>query len=194
MAVVKPLPLLEARIIEEPSAVSRAPSDQAASLAQLYRDLIREPTSPRPPSDSAATFKEYNLDGSKVVGKGGDSVIVLATHAKHGSVALKITDKHGRKAEQIGRTRFEACFLTERISHPNIIKAYAWMESPEHIVMAMEYSSFGDLLDLLNLRKGFSESESCKVVRQLVAGLDAAHSMNIVHGDMKLENVLDILT
>lgn len=145
-----------------------------------YAEPVMRPTS---------ALKEYKLDGSKVIGKGGDSAIVLAAHDKLGTVALKITDKSGRRPEQIGRARFEAYILTERIRHPNIIKAVDWMETPDHVIVVLEHAPFGDLLDLLNLRKGFSEAESSKIVTQLVHGLDYAHERGIVHGDVKLENV-----
>jgi len=47
-----------------------------------------------------------------------------------------------------------------------------------------------ELLEILDERGALSEDESCKIVKQVLRGASHMHSQNIVHRDLKLENIL----
>lgn len=195
---VKPLPL--DRLIDNEAQPPPASTQCALpSVAEMW-DKFASPSAPTymklgtKSVGSPRSIQEYSLDHCELIGRGGDSSIVLTSHERLGQMAIKITEKAGRRPEQIGRSRFEAYLLVERLSHPNIVRAYDWLETPDHILLSLEYASFGDLLELVNLRKGFSESDASKIIAQLASGLAAAHELGVVHGDVKLENVRQILS
>ena len=54
----------------------------------------------------------------------------------------------------------------------------------------MEYCEGGELLDLIKKRGRLYESEAREIFKQLAAGIDACHKENLIHRDLKLENIL----
>ena len=56
--------------------------------------------------------------------------------------------------------------------------------------IAMEYSPGGSLLDYVRSRKRLAEPEACAFFQQIVAGLAYCHANEVVHRDVKLENIL----
>ena len=54
----------------------------------------------------------------------------------------------------------------------------------------MEYISCGDLLSFVRKRSKISESISKFIFKQIIEALDFIHSNNIVHRDIKLDNIL----
>ena len=56
--------------------------------------------------------------------------------------------------------------------------------------MVMEYVEGGDLLDALNTRSRFSESEARNIFCQICCGVAFCHSLGVAHRDLKPENIL----
>ncbi|KAJ3393498.1 hypothetical protein HDU92_007694 [Lobulomyces angularis] len=80
--------------------------------------------------------------------------------------------------------------LLMRLNHPNVIKLYQVMETEDECLVVMEYASGGELLDLLTSKGKLTEKEARKYFRQLISAVDHCHLANIVHRDIKLENLL----
>lgn len=74
--------------------------------------------------------------------------------------------------------------------HPNIITYYAHSTLYDEFSVRMEYAACGTLFDQLKKRITFAEREAAHILRQIADGLDWIHSHNIVHRDLKLENIL----
>jgi len=54
----------------------------------------------------------------------------------------------------------------------------------------MEYCEGGELLGLIKKRGRLKEHETLEIFKQLVWGMDACHKENLIHRDLKLENIL----
>ena len=54
----------------------------------------------------------------------------------------------------------------------------------------LELAEGGSLLDKLNQQKILSETEIFKIVQNLLSALEAIQKKNILHGDIKPENIL----
>ena len=78
----------------------------------------------------------------------------------------------------------------KRLSHPNIIQFVEVYEDPDHLMMVMEYFSGDELFDVILARKYFSEDDAKPIFQQIVKALFYLHSLNIIHRDVKPENVL----
>lgn len=63
-------------------------------------------------------------------------------------------------------------------------------ESDNHVYMVMELCDGGNLNAELNRRGRFKEPEAVELMRQLCYAVDYLHRRNIVHRDVKLENLL----
>lgn len=71
------------------------------------------------------------------------------------------------------------------LQHPNIIQLYEAYERKRHIYLILEFSPCGDL----NGRHP-SEPESAAIVRQILLAVTYLHEHNVVHRDLKMENIL----
>lgn len=72
------------------------------------------------------------------------------------------------------------------LDHPNIVKAYEVYYGKRNIHVVMEHCSGGDLYS----RRPYSEEESRKIVQKLLSAVHYLHERNIVHRDLKFENIM----
>lgn len=80
--------------------------------------------------------------------------------------------------------------LLKRLDHPNIIKIYeAYMYENVYCIIT-EYCEGGSLLK--NIQKGHKySSEAIRIImRKILSALSYIHKLNIVHRDIKLDNVV----
>lgn len=85
--------------------------------------------------------------------------------------------------------------LIKDLNHPNIIKIIGKEKTTNNIYIILEYANGGNLFDYLsNTLKTtsypLSEVHVQKIIRQLICGLEYLHQKNIIHRDIKLENIL----
>ncbi|PNH02205.1 putative serine/threonine-protein kinase [Tetrabaena socialis] len=71
-----------------------------------------------------------------------------------------------------------------------VIKLFEVVESPRHLFLVMEHAPAGSLLDYVRARKRLPEADACVFFQQIVASLEYCHSREVVHRDIKLENIL----
>lgn len=63
-------------------------------------------------------------------------------------------------------------------------------ETSKYIMIIMEYVSCGDLLSFVRKRSKLSETIAKLIFRQIIEALQYIQSQNIVHRDIKLDNIL----
>ena len=63
------------------------------------------------------------------------------------------------------------------------------IETRNNIYMILEYCNGGDLAKLLEARGRFTEGEARFIMSSIVKGYTAIHKLNVVHRDLKLENI-----
>ncbi len=89
----------------------------------------------------------------------------------------------------VERFRTEAITLA-KLSHPNIALLYSFMKHEDHFFMVMEYVR-GDTVDKLMRRSGLLPyDQAIKVFLYVLDALGYAHSMNVVHRDIKPNNIM----
>ncbi|XP_070573823.1 serine/threonine-protein kinase MARK2-like [Ptychodera flava] len=115
----------------------------------------------------------------------------------HNMVAIKIISRKDAPSEYIHKflpREIEAMKSTYR--HENLIQLYDTFHSDLRVYLVMEFAAGGDLLEFINNTSmknglgGIGEEMSRKMFRQLVLGIAHCHQLNVVHRDLKCENIL----
>src|SRR5262249_43931811 len=77
-----------------------------------------------------------------------------------------------------------------RLSHPNIVTAFAAETAGDLHFLVMEYVQGISLASLVNERGPLPVEEACEYVRQAALGLQHAHERGLVHRDVKPGNLI----
>ncbi len=105
-------------------------------------------------------------------------------------VALKVLPpKLARDATFIERF-FREARAVARLNHANIVQGIDVGESSGYYYFAMEFVEGSSLRDVLEERGTIPEQEALNIVAQITRGLKHAHAHDLVHRDIKPDNVL----
>eukprot|EP01080_Neovahlkampfia_damariscottae_P009206 gene9206-1292_t len=85
----------------------------------------------------------------------------------------------------------EITILDSVPEHKNVIKFYGVCEFPDTIGIVFEYCPNGNLIDFISKRKGFvNKTEKIQILLDIANGLHHLHKNNIMHRDIKCDNIL----
>ena len=135
-------------------------------------------------------FNNYLLESPE--GKGGMAVVYRALDlALDREVAIKIFDPDlTAKGVSPGLFLHEAR-IAATINHPAVVPIYSCGEWDGSTYIVMQYMGGGTLESRLRKAKGrLPVMETCRWVRDVCEGLDAARELGIVHHDIKPANIL----
>ena len=126
------------------------------------------------------------------LGEGGMGEVYLAEHIRmKRKVAVKVMRAWLTKdPAAIGRFHREAENASQ-ITHPNVAGVYDFGETAEGLVyLAMEFVEGEPLTAVLDREKVINHIRTSDVVSQTADALAAAHSLGILHRDLKPDNVM----
>ena len=141
-------------------------------------------------NSSTFNIKEYIVD-KKRIGKGSFSTIYKCRHnLNNKQYALKEIniDKNKNKIKMNIKREFE---IMRKLNHENIVKIHDVIidKRLNNIYFIMDYYEYGDLSHFLN-KKPLKEKFSRKYMKQLSNGLQYLLDNNILHRDLKPQNIL----
>eukprot|EP00933_Yihiella_yeosuensis_P076114 TRINITY_DN85736_c0_g1_i1.p1 TRINITY_DN85736_c0_g1~~TRINITY_DN85736_c0_g1_i1.p1 ORF type:complete len:333 (-),score=47.23 TRINITY_DN85736_c0_g1_i1:33-1007(-) len=130
----------------------------------------------------------FETASSKKLGDGRDSAYLAKEIETGNEYAMKmymITDPAKR------RTIFADLYAHQSQvgKHPRIVGYERVIESEKQIFVLMEYLRGKDLFDAV-ASKVFSEQEARPLFRQMLEGLQHLHDLQVIHCDLKAENVM----
>jgi len=80
--------------------------------------------------------------------------------------------------------------ILHRLHHPNIAELFEVIHTQNHILLVMEHVPDGELFGYIVKHKRLSESVACRLLHDIVDGLDYLHRNGVSHRDLKPENIL----
>ena len=104
-------------------------------------------------------------------------------------VAVKTISSSLGTENELRRRFLREAQSAARLNHPNIITVYDFGEEHGKIYMAMELLEGSDLKDLLGTGALTDLEPKLDVMEQICEGLAFAHSMEVVHRDLKPGNI-----
>ncbi|XP_062537123.1 serine/threonine-protein kinase D3 isoform X2 [Armigeres subalbatus] len=133
----------------------------------------------------------YQIFPDEVLGSGQFGIVYGGVHRKtHRTVAIKVIDKLRFPTKQEAQLKNEVAIL-QNLSHAGVVNLERMFETPERIFVVMEKLK-GDMLEMiLSHQNGrLNERVTKFLITQILVALKYLHSRNIVHCDLKPENVL----
>uniref|UniRef100_A0A8C1SA90 non-specific serine/threonine protein kinase n=1 Tax=Cyprinus carpio TaxID=7962 RepID=A0A8C1SA90_CYPCA len=137
-------------------------------------------------SDEQPHIGNYRL--LKTIGKGNFAKVKLARHILTSrEVAIKIIDK-----TQLNPTSLQKYFFAhdKMIFLIFTVQLFEVIETEKTLYLVMEYASGGEVFDYLVSHGRMKEKEARAKFRQIVSAVHYCHQKNIVHRDLKAENLL----
>ena len=132
----------------------------------------------------------------KQIGKGAFSTVYLATKVDTGEkYAIKRIDKSFVTDKRYKKYLNNEIFILNNIKHENVIKYEGMKSTMNYLYLMFEYCNGGNLQTCLNdymdkYNKPFPEDIVQYIMRQVIAGFVYLHGRQILHRDIKLENIL----
>ncbi|CAI2383463.1 unnamed protein product [Moneuplotes crassus] len=127
------------------------------------------------------------------LGQGGYGSVYLLEHKlTKQKVAAKFVDisEFLKKAGDIQKAHREAQLML-KLTHENIVNLETVFILKNQVIIFMEYISGGELKKCIAKRGSpFSEEVAKKIMKILILAIEHMHSQNLVHRDLKLENIL----
>lgn len=179
----------------------RGPND---TVSPLRREGSRPPRSlhtPVAPPRSAAvrvtTAQHSSLIGGryqivKRIGQGGMGKVYEVNHIHLSRrFALKIISNTVAETDEARELFYREARFASAMSHPNITSVVDFGEDEKvGMFMVMEFVDGEPLHRILFREKRLSVRKACEIVLQVAEALHYIHKQNVVHCDIKTENIL----
>jgi serine/threonine protein kinase len=147
-------------------------------------------------SASAAVLQIGDVLGGRyeilqLLGEGGMGAVYKASDRELDRfVALKvIRPELGSNPAILARFKQEL-LLAHQVTHRNVIRIYDLGEADGLRFITMEYIEGKDLRSIIREKKKFAPEEAVDVIQQVCQALDAAHSVGVIHRDLKPQNIM----
>ncbi|EFJ50438.1 hypothetical protein VOLCADRAFT_58372, partial [Volvox carteri f. nagariensis] len=131
-----------------------------------------------------------NWEILEVVGSGSFAIVWKARHLTTGTFAAVkeiLSDRLNKKLHESLESEIAAL---QRLRHSNIVGLLDLYKEPGKIFLVLEYCAGGDLAQHLRRRGPLSEASCRYLLRQLAEGLKVLRQHNVIHRDLKPQNLL----
>mmetsp|Transcript_63581 Transcript_63581/g.75231 ORF Transcript_63581/g.75231 Transcript_63581/m.75231 type:complete len:319 (+) Transcript_63581:76-1032(+) len=100
--------------------------------------------------------------------------------------ALKLVHSGGNFNVSFATELQNEITILKSLDHPNIVKIMETYDYKKKLYVVMELCSGGDLY----ARDPYTEKDAIKIVKQILSAVAYMHQLNIIHRDLKYENIL----
>ena len=135
-----------------------------------------------------ANIKEKYDFGKKVGGGNYGEVYLCKNKITNEKVVIKILKK---KNKNLNKEIIKQIELLKILDHQNIMNIYEFCEGKNNIYFISEYYKNGNLLNYcIKHSKQITENLISIILFQILSAINYCHKQNIIHRDLKLENIM----
>lgn len=164
--------------------------DQDGGIAtpHMPRDLVNSATERYTFFPGEVLAGRYEV--IRFLARGGAGEVYEAEDRERGGpVAIKTLHADLTDANGISWLRREVQ-AARQIEHPNVCRVFDIVQSERAVFFTMELLPGETLAALLRREGALTERRALPIIRQVVAGLAAAHAAGVVHRDLKPGNIM----
>ena len=136
----------------------------------------------------------HQIPGYLILGKLGAGAMAVVYKARQLSldriVAIKVLPKKFTENKEYVERFYKEGKAAGRLNHPNIVQAVDVGEAGGYHYFVMEYVEGKTLYDDLAAGKVYGEKEALDVIIQVAEALRHAHSVGLIHRDVKPKNIM----
>lgn len=165
----------------------------------IFKDKVETEATNKKSDIFKGSMEEYKLGIE--IGKGSFATVKQAVHKQTGEkFAIKIYDKSKLVDSARRGTVKREIQILKKLNNKYTIKLYEVIETPKYvhfvlliqIFLVMEYVQGVSLLNFLKSQPGkkLSENDTLHVFTQILNGMNYLHNLNIIHRDLKLDNII----
>ncbi|XP_071790240.1 serine/threonine-protein kinase D1-like isoform X2 [Asterias amurensis] len=133
----------------------------------------------------------YQIFPDEILGSGQFGIVYGGVHRTSArQVAIKVIDKLRFPTKQETQLKNEVSIL-HKVRHPGVVNLERMFETPERVFVVMEKLK-GDMLEMIlsSVNGRLDERVTRFLISQILIALKYLHIKNVVHCDLKPENVL----
>ncbi|XP_017294111.1 serine/threonine-protein kinase 17B [Kryptolebias marmoratus] len=144
---------------------------------------VQTPVSPEP------LEAVYEVTGE--LGRGKFAVVKRCVEKTTGKVfAAKFLRKRRRGRDCRAEVLHEMAVLEAARNSPRVVNLHAAHETDHDVVLILEYAAGGEIFDLCVSEELLPEAQITRLIRQTLEGVHHLHQTNLVHLDLKPQNIL----
>jgi eukaryotic-like serine/threonine-protein kinase len=127
----------------------------------------------------------------KLLGEGGMGAVYKAQDRElDRPVALKLIRAEMASSPAILARFKQELLLSRQVTHKNVVRIYDLGDADGVKFITMEFVEGRDLRTLIQEKQKFSPEEAVEVIQQVCQALEAAHSVGVIHRDLKPQNIM----
>nr|XP_036882261.1 serine/threonine-protein kinase 33 [Manis javanica] len=172
---------------DSPSRTSKV--ERKTSQQQWGRDDFTEGKVPHIRVENGAAIQKIYVFG-RILGQGSFGMVIEATNKETETKwAIKKVNKDKAGSSAVKLLEREVNIL-KSVKHEHIIHLEQVFETPKKMYLVMELCEDGELKEILDRKEHFSENETRWIIQSLASAIAYLHNKDIVHRDLKLENIM----
>lgn len=182
------------RLIRVTSGLAQSEGDKKLiTRSKSPLALITQRSFPKDEMDITFTGSIDNYTVGGLLGCGSYSIVRESTHKETKiKYAIKSYEKAKIMDPQKRKNMRNEIKILQKLDHPYIIKLKETIDSANHVHLVMQHVNGSSFNSYLKRQKSriLPDEDARKYFAQVVAAVGHIHSLNIIHRDIKLENIL----
>jgi serine/threonine protein kinase len=132
---------------------------------------------------------QYHIQSK--LGEGGFGIVYLARHKGLDKLmALKLLPVTKKTTKDVRDRFIREARIVAKLSHPNVVQVYDVGEVPDYLYIAMEFVDGETMENIMTHEKVVPVTEATRIVTDVCRALKKAHRHDIVHRDIKPDNIM----